>query len=240
MWFFKRLPKPVRVLIAIWFIFTFVLRCSRDPEPARTKKAHSTDVAKSSRGDSGEVNNPEAAKAQAAAALKQAAEELRNVAKKNPDGSLSHGLAKLSAEFASGVVKNMESGDASAAMPLVETVPFGQGITDGTEAKFAGAVFNAFFAKSATTLGPRIVIDGDALANTPATQLAHARDRGAAYFLNARIEPVDGASALIVRLEKLSPETEVWSHSYPIKDADPDATAAAITEAVLAHLPSKP
>jgi hypothetical protein len=235
---FKRLPKVARVLLTIWVVFMLVTRCSRDAEhPASARRKAAAEKAPAEAPAT--PTDPANPRAETAAALQDAATQLRQTARENADDAVARGVAPLGAEAASALAKKIPPPPAAnPAAPLqVYTVPFALGVADERAAKFAESIHNAVFARLALTFGPRLGIEADPLATTAALQLAHAQTRGAAQLLSARLETSDDATTLVVRLVRVATGVELWSGSYPVRGGDPDAAAKAVAEAVLAAQP---
>lgn len=230
---FKRLPKWARVCVAIWFVFSFMARCSRDDEtPAAPRPT------KAARAKAAETKAT-AAKSDPAESLKEAATHLDAAAKDPANGALGAGIARVGADLARSISK--EIAIAAQADDLLAVVPFAFTATDPGDSKFASDVFGLVFGRLTLVQPGRVVVHPvtDPSADD-ATLRRLAQNADASRLLLARIVTTEGKAELAVQLFAVGSATEVWSAHFPIAAGDPAAAADAITRSVLAVHPPKP
>ena len=221
----KRLPKMVRVLLSLWFVFA-VIRCSRDDEvpKARENPAH-VDQTPGAKGDS--TDDAEAA----SAALKEAAQKLEQTAAAKDTGNLGAGFARAGADVMRAVSE--EINDDGMPAGRLGVIPFDAGVDDPAEKKFARQIFDATFGQLAQA-HPRLVrslpLTG-ALPDDVALQGLATR-HGDQFFLTAQFSGAADARSLEVRLLSTKDSAPLWSGRFATANVEAADIASQVTQGV--------
>jgi len=139
-------------------------------------------------------------------------------------------LAKLGEEVGGALAKAF--GDDLEAEPPLFAVPFGAPADDPDGAKFASSVFVNLYGKIAMADSKAIGL-GKAGGGAP-EPLEQARARHSRLALFGGVKGAGPDRALEVTILQASDGGAVWSHAYPLKDADP----AAVANDIAGHVPS--
>jgi len=221
---FKRLPKWARILAVIWLVMSLFKCSGDDPTPEKPKPAR--------------VKSSAVVEANDAARLRDAATELDKVAKDPANGALGAGIARVGADLARSISKEIAA--AAKSDERLAAVPFSFAAKDPAARKFADDVFGLVFGRLTLAQPGRVTIQptADSTADD-ATLRSLATVDGSDRLLLARTELTDRKPELVVRLLAVQSTAELWSARFPIDPTTTAATADAITQAVIAALPAK-
>ena len=203
---FRRLPRWIRALVIIWLVFVLVTR-GCTPHHARTAEL-----------------SPDAAA------------RVKSVAAQYQGSSNEADAAKLAAQIA----REILGCQSQAGVPervVVLAVPFAAPAGDSVGAKLADAAFAQVYGRIAISRHGHIGMTKEAL---PTCDLAGLVERGRAahssYVLCGTIEPQTAGPVLTVRIASPADGAFLWSKSYPVQGADPDAIATEVDAKLTAAL----
>ena len=221
---FKRLPRWGRILVAIWLVMS-LFKCSGDdspPEKPKQPRVKTTTV----------VEEKDAKR------LRDASTELEKVANDPANGALGAGIARVGADLARSISKEIAA--AAKSDERLAVVPFSFAAKDPASRKFADDVFGLVFGRLTLAQPGRVTVQptADHTADD-ATLRSLANVDGSDRLLLARVELADGKPELVVRLLAVQSTAELWSARVPIDPATTAAAAHAITQAVIVALPAK-
>jgi TolB-like protein len=211
---FGRLPRWLRIILAIWLVFTLIT-CERDTE---RKPRHPPSESK-------EIRHAAKIAAEHLAKAKEAQGEPKDW------GKLGEELGRRIGDIV----------DQATVMgkPLI-VVPFTGGPGSGTETEFAQAVISSCFGQIvAARQNDAAVSRVMPTNNTDDAWSALGKQLEAGFVLGARVSKTDGTSILAVRLIQTESGTVTWSEDFSITGNDPKEVGAKIATAVLPLLPPK-
>jgi hypothetical protein len=216
---FTRLPRWVRVVLAIWFVFLLVSTCggNRSSSKSPAKAPATTDA------------SPDVEKAVATAAEQVASAIGKNATAKD--------WGKVGEEIARKFAKVFV--DPNAAGKRLVLVPFAAPETETEAARFATGVFERCNEQLAAAHPADLAVSRAPLDSTDEALTTFGRNHGNAFILGGKTDTVDGKPVLVVRLIKISDGTLAWRGEFPVVGGDPVAAATNIVEAVRIQTPPR-
>lgn len=231
----RRAPKFVRVLLIIWFCFSFFSYCTR------SCTRNSSNAERKEKPTASESRTPGQAKVE----LAKATQSLK-------DSGLPAELATLGAEFAKRVAAELK--DSEASDKQIVAVPFHSGVTNEADAKLLTDIFAPLWGRlSIERAGHTGLISTPLPSPSNAALTAIGKKLDSTYVLGARLvrtpapaapttttpEPIipTPEATLEVVLMHVEDGAVTWSGEYSLKDADPTALANHIAEALLTKTP---
>jgi hypothetical protein len=165
-------------------------------------------------------------------------EKLKAISEKYQGSLTKSDVVKLGTEIAKNFSEDSEgdAGDAAALLAVPFTAPAG----DAAAEKLADSTFAMAYGRLSISRHGQVNLTSDPL---PSRELGAALDRGrashATYVLYGRVDTVDGAKVLSVKIAAVADGSLVWSKSYPAVDADPAKIASEVEAAIPPPPPPK-
>lgn len=215
---FTRLPRWLRILLTIWFVFLLLSTCDRGSNP-RPRGKEPPAPAASSKAEADAI----------AAAIEQVAGAVAVGAKERDWDKFGEELARRFGKAAS---------KADATDKRLVLVPFAPAGQDPAVTQFVQRVFAASYGKLVLARPGEASIATASLATASDEAFAGAgRELRSALVLGFRVAKPDAAPALAVRLIRSADGSVVWSADYPVAGSDAAAAGEKVAEAVMAALP---
>ncbi len=215
---FARLPKWLRVMVAIWIVFLLVSTCRTGDSSSRRKPR--------------EGNAPASAHSDRAvvAAADQVAAPIEKNAKNKDRNKFGEEVGRRSRNA---VV------DPSAAGKRVLLVPFATRNAEADAGGFAGTVFSQVDGQLSTALLADMAVTRMPTPGTDTALVNLGRTLDSAHVLGGRLVTTDGKTHLLVQLINVSNGGTAWQGEFPVVETDPTAAAGQIAQAVLKLVPPR-
>ena len=227
---FSRLPKWLRVLLAVWLVFTLLSTCGRNSSPRssesprRSSEATRTPSKEATARDEKEVEQAVAAvAAQVSSALK---------------GTKQQDWGKFAEDIARRLGKTPAATNATG-KPLV-LVPFVSAGEAPEATQFTQQVFATCYGRLLLARAGEAAVASSTPATTDDGFAKIGQELSAGLVLGFRIAPsADGAALLSVRLLRPAGSEIVWSADYPIAAGDAAVVGVKVADAVIAAMPAQ-
>lgn len=241
---FKRLPKAIRILVVVWLGIVLLARCTDNSDPDPTPKKRDAAVAPATSVDdsAGTGTDPAANPDRAAAQLREVAAKFKSTAEQPDTGKLGAGLARVGAEIAEAMSKEIQRQSGVATKPSLAIVPFELGFAATGEATQADSLQEAVqdqweLVRPGSTTVLKIdtnIVPADAVLVTVTAPT------GANWILSARPFTLDGARRVEVRVIPATGGAPVWSETFAWPPTDLGPMAGRIVEGLLVAIPVTP
>ena len=214
---FKRMPKWLRILLILWFVFGVVLKsCNSDSGSPKGMRPSDT--------------KDQAEKAQS---LRDTATKLDKLASDPAEGNLKSGLAKAGAEIVRAVSQDVE--DELGWKGQIELEPFTGGDADAQ--KLADEVFGRVFSELSQTRPTQVRVRPASVANGDDAALATAAAKaGDDYIVLGR----NSGSEFEVRLLKADTAAALWTGHFSLESGTPSEVSEQICQGLMTALRKKP
>jgi TolB-like protein len=207
---FKRLPRWIRLIVWIWLAIAIMARAcepwTRDSseQPAAPKGASGTTISPAD------------------------AKKLKDIADSYQGSSNNSDVAKLGLQIAQTFAGEVGKEIAAAQPPLL-AIPFGAPSADGAAQKLADSTFAQVYGRIAISHHGHVGLMNEPLTSLDtAAAVAHGRAHQAKFVLYGAVDRQSPTQSLTVQLLSVKDGSVLWSESYPVTGADPDAIAAQV------------
>jgi hypothetical protein len=216
---FNKLPRWVRVVLAIWLVITLLSTCGGEKNPTRSKAK----------------TKEKADEAQIERAIAAVAGEVATALEKTATSGSVPEFGRKGAEIGRRMAKAML--DANAVGKRLVVLPFTGVTAEDLPPPFVTTVFTACRDRLVATLpGEMAVSTMPVQSNTEQASTELGRALGAGFILNARVTPHEGAPTLAVRLIRIQDGRVAWSENVPLHNGDAASIGHRIADAVAAQV----
>ena len=204
---YRRLPRWGRALVILWLVFSFLAKCSTDRKHTNVSPLTSSEKQ----------------------VLIDEQQSLKDTAKKYDNATGPAEIAKISAEFAQSLAKDI-SENSGKTTPLM-VIPFSVPTDDVDGAKFANTIFVTLLGQLTLAHPDKVGISKDPLSGVDlaASAKERAKTRHSTHVLYGAIEGTGASRTLSIRIIDVSDEDNNWAKSYPVAGADPAVIATEIS-----------
>lgn len=213
---FTRLPRWVRVIVAIWFVITLVSTCGRNSDSDKSKNAAPPE----------RIDRAAEATADSIAAAIQKSGEAKDWGKVGEEIGRRFGQA---------------IGQAAVAGKTLIAAPFPRDPEDAAASQFAQAVFSKCYGQLTLARRNDVAVSPELpTEHSNSSFAALGRKLGAGFVLGAQLtKEADGTRSLAVRLIQSDGGGVAWSGNFPVAGSDASEAGTKVAEAILPLLPPK-